>query len=183
MKRPIILLAGQLGAGCTEVAMELSKILGLEVKNTEKLLRTIASQFHESFGELSENVRSGEIDLELVLLGLARELTTTENGTIIEGRTALLLLDRPVDLKILLLRENADRAEFISKSRGIMPDEARHEMQKSDQERENRVKDLFHLNWLDPLLYDVVLNTSRMDPGSAASLIAQIARSRGLLSA
>jgi len=179
MKGPIILLAGQLGAGCTEVAVELSRILGFEVKNTEKLLRLIASQFHESFGELSGNVRSGEIDLESVLLGFARELTTAESGVIIEGRTALLLLDRPVDLKILLLREDTDRAELISKRRGIMLDEARHEMQKSDQERDNKVKELFNLNWLDPLLYDAVLNTSRMDHGFAASLIAQIVKSRG----
>lgn len=85
--------------------------LGLEVQNTEKLMRELVTQFRESFEKLSEDIRSGEVDIESVLLSMSRDAVSKE-GVVLEGRSALLVLDMPADLKVFLFRE--ERIAFLA---------------------------------------------------------------------
>jgi len=56
--RRVVLLAGMLGAGCTETANKLSGLLGMEVVNSERVFREIVTQERISFAELSMRARS-----------------------------------------------------------------------------------------------------------------------------
>jgi cytidylate kinase len=176
-RRPTILIAGQLGSGCTEVAKLVSRQLGLEVQNTEGLLRELVAQFRESFEELSEDIRSGEVDIDSVLLSMSRDVVS-KGGIVLEGRSALLVLDIPSDLKVFLFRDREERIEFLAGRRGISRDEAAREVDKSDRERQEKVAELFKTSWTDLRLYDLVINTSKTGFELAASLILEAVKSR-----
>lgn len=176
-KRPTILIAGQLGSGCTEVARLVARQLGLEVQNTEKLMRELVTQFRESFEKLSEDIRSGEVDIESVLLSMSRDAVSKE-GVVLEGRSALLVLDMPADLKVFLFRDREERIAFLAERRGISREEAEREVDRSDRERQEKVAELFKTGWTDLRLYDLVINTSRTGFELAASLILEAIKSR-----
>jgi hypothetical protein len=55
------------------------------------------------------------------------------------------------------------------------PAEARAAIEQLDHMRREWVRWLFGVNWEDPLLYDLVLNLSRMSPGTACELVIQAA--------
>lgn len=176
-KRPTILIAGQLGSGCTEVARLVSKQMGLEIQNTEGLLRELVTQFRESFEKLSEEVRSGEVDIDSVLLSMSKDVVS-KGGVVLEGRSALLVLDMASDLKVFLFRDREERIGFLAERRGISKDEAEREIDKSDRERQEKVAELFKTNWTDLRLYDLVINTSKTGFDLAASLILEAIKSR-----
>lgn len=169
--KPIILIAGELGSGCTEVGELVSKKLGLEVYNTERFIRNIVSSPHLSFQTLVEKSVSGEIEIEKVLQSMVFDLVN--NGpAIIEGRSALFALNREVDLKVFLYSDLEQRARHIAEKRRT--EEAKQieeDIKTSDMDRSSLVERLFHRNWRDPLLYDIMLNTSKVSHEEVVSFI------------
>ncbi|MEM1557014.1 MAG: cytidylate kinase family protein [Thermoproteota archaeon] len=169
--RPVILIAGELGAGCTEVGELLSKKLGLEVHNTEKFIRNLVSSPTLSFKALVEKSVSGEIEIEKVLYSMVLDIVN--NGpAIIEGRSALMALSHEADLKVFLYRDFKDRLKHLAEKR--KSEELRQieeDIKASDIDRSSLVEKLFHRNWRDPLLYDLMINTSKISFEETALLI------------
>jgi cytidylate kinase len=169
--KPVILIGGELGAGCTEVGELLSKKLGVEVYNTEKLIRNLVSSPTLSFKSLVEKSISGEIELEKVLHSMVLDIVN--NGpAIIEGRSALMALNHDADLKVFLYRDVKDRVKHLAerrKAEGL--EQLEEDIKVSDIDRNSLTEKLFHRNWRDPLLYDLMLNTSKISFEEAASLI------------
>jgi osmotically-inducible protein OsmY len=60
---------------------------------------------------------------------------------------------------------------------GVSRDVAEKLMHKSDHEREGFLRYAFHMDWNDPSLYDLVVNTGKVGTDGAAALIAEAARS------
>jgi len=170
VERPVVLVAGLLGAGCTSVAQELSKALGWRVVNSELIIREIASEKRLSFSALSALARDGEIDLEDVIRSVALDYVN-EGNVIIEGRTAFMVLDRPVLLKVFLYADEGVRAERVAQRRRVSLEEAREEVRRSDEDRERLVRRLHRKSMMDPSLYDLMINTTGLTFKEVASLI------------
>lgn len=170
-RKPIILIAGELGAGCTEVGELVSRKLGLEIYNTERFIRSIASSPHLSFSVLVEKSRSGEVDVDKILQGMVLDIIN--NGpAIIEGRSALFGLGHQVDLKVFLYGDLEGRLKHISERRKEEDlKQIEKDIEVSDIDRKSLVGRLFNRDWMDPLLYDIMLNTSRVTYEEAASII------------
>jgi cytidylate kinase len=170
--KPIILIAGELGAGCTEVGELVSRRLGgIEVYNTERFIRSMVSSPHLSFQTLVAKSISGEIEIEKVLQSLV--LDVVNNGpAIIEGRSALFALAREVDLKVFLYSDFDGRLKHIADKRKTDDlKQIEEDIKASDIDRSSLVERLFHRNWRDPLLYDVMINTSKVPYEQVASFI------------
>lgn len=167
----IILIAGELGAGCTEVGEMISGKLGLEVYNTERFIRSLVSSPHLSFQTLVEKSVSGEIEIEKVLQSMVFDVVN--NGpAIIEGRSALFALAHQVDLKVFLYSDFEERVGHIAgKRRTEDLRQIEEDIKSSDMDRSGLVERLFHRNWRDPLLYDIMINTSKAPYEEVASLI------------
>jgi len=176
--KPVVLVAGELGAGCTEVGELLSKALGLEVYNTEKLIRNLVSSPGLSFKALVEKSVSGEIEIEKVLYSMILDLV--KNGpAIIEGRSALMALNQEVDLKVFLYMDVNDRLSHLKEKRKTENiSQLEEDIRVSDMDRSSLVERLFHKNWKDPLLYDLMINTSKIPYEKAASLIIEALKLR-----
>ncbi|MGQ9596195.1 MAG: cytidylate kinase-like family protein [Thermoproteota archaeon] len=169
--KPIILIAGELGAGCTEVGEAISKELGLGVYNTERFIRNLVSSPTLSFKVLAEKSMSGEVELEKILYSMV--LDVVNNGSaIIEGRSALFALIHGADLKVFLYMEPSDRVNHLAEKRKTEDlRQLEEDIKASDIDRSSLFERLFHRNWKDPLLYDLMINTSKTSFEGAASLI------------
>ncbi|MGQ9479484.1 MAG: cytidylate kinase-like family protein [Thermoproteota archaeon] len=178
-KGPIILLAGELGAGCTEVGEILVNKLGLPVYNTERFIRSLVSSPGLSFQALAEKSLSGEIEIEKVLYSMV--LDVINNGpAIIEGRSALLALTYDVDLKVFLYRDWNGRIKHLAERRKTEDvKQMEEDLKASDIDRRSLVERLFHRDWKDPVLYDLMINTSRSSLDEAATIILNILKLKG----
>jgi len=171
LRKNVILVAGMLGAGCTETAEKLSKKLNMDYINSEKVFREIVAQERISFAELSLRARSGEIDIEDVVKSVVED-HVSEGSVIIEGRVALLVLGNPnVDVKIFLWAPKEFRARRIAERRKVSIEEALVNIEESDEERKQLVRRLYKRDWLDADLYDIVINTSKWTFDEVAEII------------
>ena len=166
-----IALAGQLGAGCTEVASLISEKTGVKVFNSETLIRKLIVDLGTSFRNLQEYVASGEVNMDKILDSLVLDIINAEEDVVIEGRSAFFLLKRKDVFKVLLVADDGFRAERVSNRRGITLEEAKEDIKHSDEERRNLVKRFHNVDWLDPKLYDLVINTSFRDMEDIANLV------------
>ena len=175
MERPTILVAGMLGAGCTSVAFELAKLIGFEVVNSERIIREIVSEKRASFSDLIEMARDGEIDLEDLVKSIAIDYAR-EGNVIIEGRTAFMVLDRPVLLKVFLYADKKVRAERVAKRMGISVEDALREVERGDEDRNRLVERFYRKSFTDPSLYDLMINTTGLTYDSVAKLLHEIVK-------
>jgi len=166
-----IALAGQLGAGCTEVAEAIARETGAKVYNSESILKRLVVERGESFAGFQEHIRSGEVNLDRILESYTYEVANAESKVVIEGRSALFFLPRRNFFKVLLVADKRYRAEHIAKVRGISLSEAMADIEASDEEREALVRRFYKLNWLDPCLYHLVINTTGLDMVKVAKLV------------
>ena len=177
-KKLTILIAGQLASGTTEVAQLVGSSTGLPVESTESFFRKIAAEFQESFQYLERISKSGEVNLEKVLEGMAKDKIAGGN-VIIEGRSALLVVDCDVTLKVFLHKDLADRKKSLMAGRGVSEEEATRELYASDQEREHYFRVRLNADWEDSGFYDLTINTSKVNHQQAAQLIESALKAMG----
>ncbi|MBS7615080.1 cytidylate kinase-like family protein [Candidatus Bathyarchaeota archaeon] len=158
-----IAICGELGAGCTEVGQLLSEMLGIKVINSATIVKSIVTDLRgvypdESFGEFKDQVLSGEVDLDKMIAGEIQDFLE-QGDTIVEGRSAFMLLNRNDVFKVLLVCPLEKRAKHIAKRRQISIGEAKEDIRISDSERQHMVEKMFKAHWLDPHYYDIIINT------------------------
>jgi cytidylate kinase len=110
----------------------------------------------------------------LVILSLA-----AAGGYVILGRGAqAVLAGRPDACHLSLVGDLEDRARRVAEWQGLDLEEARARCRRVDAERAAYVRRFYRLDIRDPLLYDCVLNTSRLTLEQAAELAVAVARCR-----
>ena len=65
-----LLLCGQLGAGCTEIADIIAKRMNMAFYNTEILLHRLAADLDLSFSGIAGRATSGEVEIDESIAGL-----------------------------------------------------------------------------------------------------------------
>jgi cytidylate kinase len=61
--------------------------------------------------------------------------------------------------------------ETVMAREGINRDEARARVSASDRARSEYLRRYYHVRWTDPLLYDLIINTAKIDQLTAVELI------------
>ncbi len=163
-----IALCGYLGSGCTEVAQILASKFELETFNTSSIVASI-----KDFESLS---RSGEIDLDMVIKTRLEEILK-QDDVIVEGRSAFMLLDRKDVMKIFLNAPLGERIKHVADRRGISIEEARDDVKRSDEERNQLIQIFFKKNCPDVTNYDFSINTSSKTFSKVADIIAEVIKS------
>lgn len=174
-----IAVCGELGAGCTEVGYILSRKLSRGCISSADIVRRIMSNFGEDIKEFEEHVQSGEVDLDQMIDKEIDELLG-EGDLLIEGRSALMLLNNDGVFKVLLVASHVKKAAHLATMRGILVDETKEALQSSDAERKHMVERLFKKDWLDPHNYDITVNTDLISYENAADLIIRAADQKSI---
>lgn len=96
---------------------------------------------------------------------------------VVIGRGApALLRERRDALRVFITAPLPVRIGRLRERTGCGYDDALRELRKSDQRRLAYMQQYYSVNWREPALYDLVVNTGRFDPDAAAKLIATAAR-------
>ena len=178
----VITISRQMGSMGEEVALALQKKLNYQIVNREII------------NQAAQRARKPEIALatidDLGLFGfqpdvkdrLAYNQAVSEimeevarrGNTIIIGRAGQIILKQHAGVfHTMVIAPTRIRAERISKARGISINGALAQIQASDDSRRRYLKRNYDVDWDDPELYDLILNTGRISPEQAAGLICQ----------
>ncbi len=102
-----------------------------------------------------------------------------EGNVVIVGRAGQAVLeDFPSVLHVRVVAPAALRAQRVAARHGISLEAARAQIIASDQFRKRYVKRFFHVAWDDPDLYDIIINTRRIDSAAAAEVLAAALKGR-----
>jgi cytidylate kinase len=176
----IVAISETVGSLGNEIGRELARLRSWEFADREIIEKT-AERFGEGVMDLkhiteerptlwerfSHTKRRYLAHVEAVIFEMA-----TRDNVIFSGRGAAFLLAKLRN--VLRVRINAPwrvRVLRLAHQRGCTEAEATDLVQRSDRELAGRVKFLFAVDWNDPLLYDVVLNTERLTVERGVRLI------------
>lgn len=104
------------------------------------------------------------------------------DDVVILGRGATVLLsDVPSALHVNMFAPFERRVEVVMAHEGITRSLAESIVRESDQDRAGYMRYLFDRDWMDPLLYDIMINTQAITREHACDLIVQAAQAKELL--
>jgi cytidylate kinase len=182
---PVIALTQGMGSLATDIAEQLARDLqltllqhevGENVADRMHVSRSLITRLREGKAGTLERVRA---DRESMAIYTAEEVleAAARGNVVIRGWGATCLL-RPVPhaVCVRIMRPLAKRVEWLMEHLDI--DDAgvaQAEIERSDQAHAARMHQQFGVNWGDPGLYDLVLNTDRISVQSGAQLIAELA--------
>lgn len=100
-----------------------------------------------------------------------------EGSVVIIGRAGQVLLrDDPRVLHVRIIAPLAVRVTRVAASREVTDEAAAAQIHASDRTRRNYLRRFYHVDWEDPALYDMVINTGQLSVISAAESICQVAQ-------
>ncbi|MBI3974386.1 MAG: cytidylate kinase-like family protein [Chloroflexi bacterium] len=118
------------------------------------------------------------------LLARTMRAAATEGDAVIVGRAGnVALAGFPGALHVLVVANAMQRVRHVAGAFGVDAFDALDLSRESDRQRAAHAKQFFGVNWLDPLRYDLVINTDAMRPDAAAEVIAGAARARAAMAA
>lgn len=178
----IVAISDTLGSHGDAIGRELAGALGWEFADREIIARA-AERFGDGQAELWHVTDERPTFWERFTDSWRRHLAFVE-ATIFElaarGRVVLVghgaaVMLRPVPhaLRVRVTAPVALRAERVRQAQGLVEQGALDLVRDTDRERAARMKFLYQVDVDDPLLYDLVLNTGRLEVVEAAGLIRQ----------
>ena len=176
----IVAISQTLGSLGDEIGRELARILGWEFADRE-IIAQAAQRFGEGVLELEHATEEKPSLWDRFTDTKRRYLTYVEamifdmaarDNVILSGRGATIFLRKVRHaLRVRISAPERVRAYRVEHQQELTSDAAIHRVRQNDRERASNVKFLYHVDWDDPLLYDLVLNTERMDVKEGARLI------------
>jgi cytidylate kinase len=100
-----------------------------------------------------------------------RELARTGNTLILGRGGSMFLKDHPSALHVRLVSPLAVRVRRTMEYRWLAEAAARAAIVQSDAQRKSFLQAYFGVDWEDPLLYDLIVNSGRLGP-TAVELVA-----------
>lgn len=102
-----------------------------------------------------------------------------EGNIVIIGRAGQVILrDYPGVTHVRIIAPEVVRVERVAQRLSIPLAAAQAQIQTSDRSRSVYLRRYYHVNWDDPELYDLVINTDHVLPHVAADVICQVAQDK-----
>ena len=179
---PIVAFTREYGSGGTTIAMQVAERLGYEYIRDQvtkeaaevfgvvedELIAVVESKpgFWESLAEAAQ--------VEFALVAAEVYHLAERNNVVIMGRWATLLLgDIQHCLRVRLCAPMEARIPRVMARRSVKREQAVDIIRKADAGASARIRQFFNVEWGDPLLRDLVINTERITVESAVALILQ----------
>lgn len=176
----IVAISETLGSLGDEIGRELAQSLSYGFADRE-----IISKAAERFGEearvfyhlteekptLWERLVEAQQHYRTYVEAIVWEMAARENVVLV-GRGSVFVLQQVRQcLRVRITAPESLRARRIEQREGLAPETALHRVRQSDRELAARVRFLYGVDWDDPLLYDLVINTERMGVAESLSLM------------
>jgi cytidylate kinase len=193
---PYLTISRQPGAWGDEVAQRVGEALGWAVLNGEvvdlmaelfnlepNMLRLVDEAKASWVRDLVTDFLPMEIidrDTYVHHLGRVFHLAALHGQVVLVGRAANLFLPRTRGLSVRLIGTESRRVDRLAAKDGIDHHEAEKRVRDINHRRARLVRHYFGRDIEDPLLYDLVLNTTAMKVDHVVAIITDACRARGL---
>ena len=193
---PVVTLFESYGSGADDVGRRVADALGVpfheqafsstqleesaRLREKEGLLaRVLSAMGQSSFGGLDVgDVSSGQRDsYDLVMENTGMVQQWAREGGVIVGRNgAFILSDWPAALHVKLDGPLPQRIERAAREAGISLDRAARRQKNEDRIRADMSRELYGWDPRDPLRYDLVVNTGRLDLEACVRIVVEACR-------
>lgn len=173
----VVAISQTVGSLGDEIGRGLARMLGYQFADREVIARA-AERYGQDVMNLEHVTEERPSLWERFADTKRRYLTFVEavvfelaarDKVVLSGRGATILLrDVRHALRVRITAPEGTRIARVQQQCGLSREAAANYVAKSDRERDARVKFLYRVDWNDPLLYDMVLNTERLTVGDAA---------------
>jgi cytidylate kinase len=106
------------------------------------------------------------------------EIANRGSAVIVGHASQVLLHDFDCAFHVLCSCSEASRIKRLVAKTGMSENKASEIIEKADRERDDFMKNAYHLDWKDPTLYDLVINTDKLGGEYAARLIITMVKER-----
>ena len=135
---------------------------------TEAARHILAMRFPE--------VRTKKHDYASLIRSVVEEFADTGNVVLAGSGSRMILKDRPDVLHVLIVAPVDTRIKAIMEQEGVSRKVSERRVKENDEARAAFFKNNFNVNWLDTILYDMVINTGRISKDLAVELIVKTAQ-------
>lgn len=178
----VVAISETAGSQGVEIGRTLAAKLGYEFADRE-IITKAAERFGEATTDLAHATEEKPTLLERLQESQRRYMTYVEaillemaaaDNAILVGRGAPVVLAKfPQVLRVRMIAPEADRAQHVQNQLGLTAEAAVDHVRRSHREHAARLRFLYHIDWDDPRLYDLVLNTERISVRCAVDTIAE----------
>ncbi|HXH09350.1 MAG TPA: cytidylate kinase family protein [Alphaproteobacteria bacterium] len=189
----IITIARQMGSLGNEIAMDVAQRLKYTLVDQAKLqeaaeayglLKSELEEVHEKRPTLVTRYLTMRHRAYLDMIQTIIYSYARQDDVVLLGRGATVLLsDVPSALHVNIFAPFERRVEVVMAEERLTRPLAEQLVRESDQDRAGYMKYLFDRDWMDPLLYDLMLNTGSVTRQHACDLIVEAAHAKELLEA
>ena len=142
----------------------------------QSLVERLFGNAQTPFGDPGEWALQAKLDAQQQMSvqtfqGLIRAAHEHDNVVVMGRGGQMVLHDAPDVFHVRLVAPIELRIQRVQQSTGMTADAARARVSQRDQASAEYVKRFYDVDAADPLLYDMVINTSKMTPAAAADLI------------
>ena len=183
----IVAISDTLGSLGHEIGRRVASARGFALADREIIART-AERFHEGVVELThvteerptlwERLTDSQHRYMTYVEAVLLELAARDDVVLLGRGAAVILRGIPHVLRVRITAPEDVRAERLQNAQGLTRDAALDSVRQSDRERGARLKFLYHVDWDDALLYDLALNTARLDAEQGARLVLPLLEER-----
>jgi cytidylate kinase len=189
----IITIARQMGSLGNEIAANVAQRLDYTLVDQAKLqraaedygmLRSELEEVHERRPTLVTRYLTMRHRAYLDMIQtIIYQYARADDVVILARGATVLLSDVPSALHVNVFAPFERRVEVVMGREDITRPIAEQIVRESDQDRAGYMRYLFDYDWMDPLLYDVMINTHAVTREHACELIVQAAHAKELLDA
>lgn len=178
-----ITISRQLGSLGEEVAEKVAQRLGYQVVCRELINQAaiqcgapeLALAWIDDLGILDIQPSPKDRRAFLSAVQEAMEELAERGNVIIVGRAGQIILGkRPDVLHVKVIAPASLRADRIARMHTVSITAAMAQVKASDRTRRDYLRRHYHARWDDPDLYDLILNTARLDADQGACLICRM---------
>jgi cytidylate kinase len=189
----IITIARQIGSLGNEIAADVAQQLQYTLVDQAKLqeaaeaygmLKSELEEVHEKRPTLVTRYLTMRHRAYLDMIQTITYQYARGDDVVILGRGATVLLsDVPSALHVNMMAPFERRVEVVMAREGMTRPLAEQLVRENDQDRAGYMRYLFDCDWMDPLLYDLMINTHLITRERACELIVRAAHAKELLDA
>jgi cytidylate kinase len=179
----IVAMSEAVGSTGTEIGRGLAAALGWEFADRE-IITKAAESFGEGVSELRhateekptlwDRFRQSQQRYATYVEATVLEMAARDNVVLVGRASTVILRDVRHALRARVIAPEHLRAHRIEQQQGLTSEAARETVRHADHDLASRVRFLYHLEWDQPLLYDVVLNTERLSVPRAVAVLREM---------
>lgn len=166
----LITVSGPAGTGKTTTARTISESLNYDYVNGGDIFRSMADERDMTlleFNQFAEGNDQIDRDLDRQL----RETARTRDDLVLESRLAGWMAGEYADFRLWLDAPLSVRAKRIAEREEIDVEQAREDTKARAESESIRYNEYYGIDIDDRSIYDLSVNTSRLDPTSVAEVI------------